>query len=114
MLTTRLLRNNGDKMEFVYKFLFTFPLQVQTITDHFKPDQSESVFTIVLCWQACFYKHRVIFSLITKGSRVLTLFNLNPVPFAHFSDQTQMESRNAQSSIHSFFHFDAQLNSACL
>ena len=46
-----------------FTWSFTVPLQVQMVTDYSKPIQSESVFTSVLCWQASYYKLRVIFSI---------------------------------------------------
>ena len=36
-------RNNVDYIKYVYKYLLAIPLQVQTVTDHSKLNQSESV-----------------------------------------------------------------------
>ena len=52
LLTNWFLQNNGDDTKYVYEYLLTVPLQVQTITVCSKPFQSESVFTSALCWRA--------------------------------------------------------------
>ena len=44
---------------YVYKYLLTVPLQVQTVNVNSKLFQSESVFTTTLCWRARFVgEHR--------------------------------------------------------
>ena len=63
LLTNWFLQNNGDDTKYVYKYLITVPLQVQTIIVRSKPFQSESVFKSVFYWRARFYEHRVIFTV---------------------------------------------------
>ena len=52
-----LRRCNRPNQKHIYNYLFTVPLQVQMVTDYFKPIWKESVFTNValLLAQRCIY-----------------------------------------------------------